>query len=92
MSDFQLLSENTHLSEEEAESLLDNRSLSGNPTEHENTCVIVTDNEVIVQTSSVFDSSMKSSIELALSTGADVSTVRDGDRDAKRLMDSESDN
>ena len=74
------LATNTNLSVGEVELLLENRRLSGDPEEHDESVVFVTENEVVVDTSGVFSSyDTNSAVELALKTGADVSTVREGD-------------
>lgn len=81
MTDAKSLADNTHFSEEEAEILLKDRDLTGNPEKHSHPSVFVTDSEVIVETATVFNNHSKSvtSIELAFKSGSDVSTIRSGD-------------
>lgn len=79
MTDKSTLAENTNLTVEECEILLRNRTLSGNPEEHDHPAVFITEDEVIVETQSVFnDSDTYSSIKIALESGSKVSNVRSG--------------
>lgn len=77
MEDKLLLAKNTNLTVGECEILLRDRTLSGNPEEHSHPAVFITEDEVIVETESVFNSSdAYSSIKLAFESGAKVSNVR----------------
>lgn len=79
-SQAEILAENTHLTVEEAEVLLQDRELSGNPEEHKHSTVLLTENEVVVQTRSLFaNNSTKSAIEVAVASGATVNSIRRGD-------------
>jgi len=75
----EVLSSATHLTEEEALVLLKNRELTGDPNKHDHPAILITKNEVIVETNSTFNSKRKnipSDIELAFSTGAKVKQIR----------------
>lgn len=76
-SDAEQLAEQTHFSHSEAEELLKSRTLSGNPADHDHPAILVTADEVIVETDSAFtDSRAPSAIELAFTCGASVTQMR----------------
>lgn len=74
------LVQNTHLSVKEAEVLLQDRDLSGNPEEHDHPTILLTEDEVVVETKSLFaNNSAESAIELAVTSGESVNSIRRGD-------------
>lgn len=78
MSEIQELAQHTSLSHEEAELLLKNRTLSGDPCNHTHPAIFITENEVIVETETVFNDSdrTKSPIELAFTSNTEVNHLR----------------
>lgn len=87
--DAEKLAAHTHFDQETAEQLLDARSLSGDPSEHDFPAIIVTADEVVVETRSAFkrSSTIPSSIEVALTTGARVEQIRRGAAAAASLAE-----
>lgn len=93
MDDIDKLTKNTHLSYGAAQSLLNTRTLSGDPSQHESTAIIVTEDEVVVETDNMFSSGRKipSPIELALTTGQTVEQIRKDFEAAAQLSSFEED-
>lgn len=69
------LAEHTHLTEQEAQLLLDGRHLAGEPEDAEDS-IEVTPEKIDVQPSQGLD--VRSAEEIAEASGADVETVREG--------------
>lgn len=76
-SDAEQLATHTHFTRDEAETLLDSRTLSGSPADHDHPAILITDDEVIVETRHAFeDTRAPSAIELAFVCGASVEQMR----------------
>lgn len=77
MNDIQNLAENTHLTENEAEILLEDRILTGNPRNHDRPEILITKDEIIVETTGLFSNSdTLTDVELAFKSDSKVQTIR----------------